>query len=191
MDTQNISLKLFVADGAAASPHDVVRAFHRFIQEKALDELLIDVADYAHVHRGPGVLLVAHEAHYGFEDGSDGQLGLKYSRKRGATGSLADRIRVALRKVVAAARLLEADAALSGTLRFRSDALRLSIEDRLLAPNDASTLATVTAALTPVLEEAFGAAPTLTHRSGAREPFAVDVRLAGAASLEDVAKRLA
>ena len=124
MDTQNITFKLFAADGASAAPHDVVRAFHRWIQERALDELLIDVADYAHVHRGPGVLLVAHEAHYGFEHGSDGRLGLKYARKRGAAGTLGERIAVALRKVVRAARLLETDPALA--LRFRSDELRFS-----------------------------------------------------------------
>jgi hypothetical protein len=189
MDTQNLTFKLFTADGVDAPPHDVVRAFHRWIQERALDELLIDVADYAHVHRGPGVLLVAHEAHYGFEHGSDGRLGLKYARKRGAVGTLGERIGVALKKVVTAARLLETDPALA--LRFRSDELRFSIEDRLHAPNDAGTLGTVTAALAPVLEAAFGAAPLLTHRLAAREPFAVHVRLAGAVPLEAAAKRLA
>ncbi|MEJ7733086.1 MAG: hypothetical protein WKG00_28305 [Polyangiaceae bacterium] len=192
MDTQNVTFKLFVADSASAAPHDVTRAFHRWIQERALDELLIDVADYAHVHGGPGVLLVAHEAHYGFEHGSDGRLGLKYARKRGAAGSLGERIGVALKKVVRAARLLETDPALA--LRFRSDELRFSIEDRLRAPNDEGTLATVTAALVPVLEAAFGVAPALTqaqrHGQAAREPFAVDVRLPGALSLEDAAKRL-
>ena len=194
MDTQNITFKLFAADGDAPPTHDVVRAFHRFIQEKVLDELLIDVADYGHVHRGPGVMLIAHEAHYGFEHGSDGRLGLKYARKRGAPGSataFAERLQLALRKAVAAARALEADPGLSGKLRFRSDELRFSIEDRLHAPNDAGTLATVRDALTPLLERAFGVAPQLAHRDAPREPFAVDVRLPGAVTLEEAARRLA
>lgn len=193
MDTQNITFKLFAADGDAAVPgaHDVVRAFHRIIQEKALDELLIDVADYGHVHRGPGVMLIAHEAHYGFEHGSDARLGLKYARKRGPAGPFEARLQTALRKAVAAARVLEADPGLRGKLRFRSDALRFSIEDRLHAPNDAQTLATVVAALAPLLERVFGVTPEIAHHQAPKEPFAVDVRLAGAVTLEEAAQRLA
>ena len=54
--------------------------FHDWIQNQRLDELLIDVVDYRHVHDGPGVILIAHDAHYAF-DTSEGRLGLLYSRR--------------------------------------------------------------------------------------------------------------
>ena len=38
--------------------------FHRWIQTRAVDGLLIDVADYTHLKDGPQVLLAGHEGNY-------------------------------------------------------------------------------------------------------------------------------
>ncbi len=42
---QRIGLKLFCADGVAVRPHEFVPVFHRWIQQHAVDQMLIDVAD--------------------------------------------------------------------------------------------------------------------------------------------------
>ena len=44
---------------------------------------MIDVANYAHVPKGPGVALIGHGTDY-FIDEGEGRLGLLYNRKRGA-----------------------------------------------------------------------------------------------------------
>ena len=81
LDAPQFSVKFPTREGVALTPQGVVPSFHKWIQNGSLDELLIDVTSYAHVHRGPGVLLIAHEAHYAFEE-TDGEPGLRYVRKR-------------------------------------------------------------------------------------------------------------
>ena len=48
---------------------EFIPVFHDWIQTQQLAELLIDVADYRHVPHGPGVVLVAHDAHYAMDLG--------------------------------------------------------------------------------------------------------------------------
>src|SRR4030095_5221476 len=65
---QRIGVKLFAADGSSVQPREFVPIFHRWIQTQAVaNHLLIDVADYAHVPDGPGVLLVAHEGNFSLD----------------------------------------------------------------------------------------------------------------------------
>lgn len=51
--------------------------FHRFIQNGRVEGLILDVADYRHVQRGPGVVLVGHDVDYGISTS-----GLSVTRKR-------------------------------------------------------------------------------------------------------------
>ena len=79
---QHVQVK-FPAGEAGAGTVDLAAAipvFHRWIQQQALPGLLLDVADYRHVPEGPGVVLVAHEAIYGLDQGG-GRLGLLYNRR--------------------------------------------------------------------------------------------------------------
>ena len=81
METVKYDLKLFLQDASQVNLEDVIPVFHEWIQNRVLDELLIDVVDYRHVHNGPGVMLIAHDAHYAI-DVADGHMGLLYSRRR-------------------------------------------------------------------------------------------------------------
>ena len=64
----------------------LVPVFHEWIRAKKIpNELLIDVADYAHVPQGPGVVLIGHQSDY-YLDVADDRPGLLYSRKRGFDG---------------------------------------------------------------------------------------------------------
>ena len=67
---------------------------------------MIDVANYAHVPKGPGVVLIGHGSDY-FIDEGEGRLGLLHSRKRGAPDA-GDRLADAFRRTLHAASLLEA-----------------------------------------------------------------------------------
>lgn len=113
-------------------PEAHIPVFHRWIQTHRLPLVLIDVADYAHVPNGPGVLLVSHEYNI-FADRFDGRPGLTVQRKlRGdvGTGSLVETLRTGL----AAVRELEKEASLSGS-RFHVDRVEIVANDRLRAPN--------------------------------------------------------
>ena len=155
---QRIGLKVFVDDEAVLSPRDVIPVFHRWIQTRAVDGMLIDVADYTHLPTGPLVLLVAHEGRYVLDRGDD-RLGLQYMRTQPLAGSLETRLRTLAGTLVRAARLLEGEATLPGPVRFRGDEIDWVANDRLLAPNTPETLSAVRPGFESFLGDAVGTAP--------------------------------
>ncbi|WP_428938495.1 hypothetical protein [Fontivita pretiosa] len=164
MESSKLSFKLF-AQEFAGPIEQFVPVFHSWIQTHAIaDHLLIDVADYAHVHNGPGIVLVAHEANYSF-DLRDGRPGLTYQRKRPLPGSLADRIRAAFDATLAAARLL------SEHVRFRADEIEFRVCDRLHAPNTAETFELLKPQLLRLFPDA-----RLTRNEDPLELFTVTIR---------------
>src|SRR5689334_10419959 len=96
MEIQHINVKLFVQDPASVNLERLVPIFHRWIQDQAREEILIDVADYRHVPAGPGVLLIGHEANYSV-DNTGLRLGVRYNRKAASSGSNQDRLKQATR----------------------------------------------------------------------------------------------
>jgi hypothetical protein len=176
VDAQRIFVKLFLDASSSVAPREVVPVFHGWIQSRGLDEVLVDVADYTHVHHGPGVLLVCHAANYGIEL-RDGRPGLFYSRKRDMSGSWDERVAASFRAVLAAARKLEEDPALAGRLRFSTREMVFRISDRLLAPNTPETFEAAAPGLGRVLTRLFAGAPfDLAPVGGADEMFTAIVR---------------
>lgn len=125
-------VKFAAAEPERFDPEAHIPVFHRWIQQRRLPLVLIDVADYAHVHEGPGVLLVSHEYNI-YADRFDGRPGLTVQRKlRGAAGadSLVDTLRIGLLAVEA----LAGEASLPGS-KFRVSEVEVVANDRLRAPN--------------------------------------------------------
>jgi hypothetical protein len=144
---------------------DFVPIFHSWIQTRAVpDHLLIDVANYAHVHNGPGIVLVSHEANYSL-DTRGGRLGLTYQRKQPISGTFAERVRVTYQAVQHAASLLK------DKLSFRRDEFEFRTCDRLNAPNTAETFQ----AVRPDLERVWPGAK-LEFQPSELELFTVVVR---------------
>ncbi len=150
MELQHINAKLLVEDPAAVDLERLIPIFHRWIQDQNREELLLDVADYRHVDAGPGVILIGHEANFSV-DNTDHRLGVRYNRKGASGGSNQDRLRQATRAALLACQELEADPSLEGKLRFNGRDIELSINDRLIAPNQAAARE----ALEPELREFF------------------------------------
>jgi hypothetical protein len=137
IDLQHINIKLYLKD-SGADLASVIPIFHSWIQNQVFNELLIDVADYRHVHHGPGLMLIGHEADYSL-DQTDGRLGLRYNRKSPVPGTNLERLVQATRAALIAAQRLEADTRVNQSLSFNGQDLQLIINDRLLAPNDKAT----------------------------------------------------
>ena len=140
MDTVKYELKLFLDDPSGVELEEFIPVFHDWIQAQQLAELLIDVADYRHVPQGPGIVLIAHDAHY-VMDLTDARLGLLYSRRRethpsrSAIQSVEERLRSVWHCALTACQRLEAHPVLHGRLQFRGNELLLRCNDRLQAPN--------------------------------------------------------
>jgi hypothetical protein len=187
MESSKLSFKLFVENSASVQHiTDVVPVFHSWIQTHAItDHLLIDVADYAHVHDGPGIVLVSHEANYSFDTRS-GKLGLTYQRKQPLQGDFADRAGAALRATVDAAKLIEAAPAFEGRVKFRTDEIEFRICDRLLAPNHPETFGAIRNDLVSLFGDA-----KLEYQPSARELFTVTIHPGRNESLTKLSDRLA
>ena len=171
MQLQHVNIKIYVDGDMTVDPERFIEVFHRWIAQSSLDELLIDVADYRHVPRGPGVVLIGHEADYSMEN-IGGRFGLRYNRKAALEGTNQDRFSQALRSAANACRMLEADF----ELKFSRQQFELFINDRALAPNTPETFAAVKPELDSFLKQVLGHdAMSLEHQSDPRRLFGVEV----------------
>jgi hypothetical protein len=176
VDVQHISLKVFAREPAAVDLADAIPVFHRWIQESACEELLIDVADYRHVPAGPGVLLIGHEANYSL-DCSSNRLGLLYNRKTTLPGSLEEKLAQAYGQAVAASKRLEEEPEFKGKLKFDTGDCEVIVNDRLLAPNNEATWVALRPALEAFFDGQFGAGAYSLERLGEpRERFRAGAR---------------
>ena len=180
---ENFSIKAFFADPPGAPAGDaIIPVFHGWIRDARItDDVLIDVADYAHVQDGPGVLLVCHEGHYVI-DHRAGRPGLAYHRKRGAAGSSASAsFLVALDRLWRAAELLAGEPTLAGKVAFEKTALCVRVLDRLRAPNDDASFAELEPVLVAAMRERFGGLDVAIERDLAdpRAPLTAWIRTQG------------
>jgi hypothetical protein len=160
---EHVNVKIFARNNVDLAP--AIPVFHRWIQENACPELLIDVADYRHVPAGPGVLLVGHEANYSL-DSAEERLGLLYNRKAALNGTTRHKIWQAIEAALHACRRLEDEPAFEGLLRFDAGDCEIIFNDRLLTPNTEATWAVLQPDLDSVLRSLFGPMPYTLRRAG-------------------------
>lgn len=186
MAAQKLHLKFFAEKAAPPELDRFVLAFHAFIRDKKLgSEVLLDVADYAHVHHGPGVVLIGHEADYSM-DMAEGRLGLLVNRKRGGPADLSEAILDAARRALRACSLLEAETG----IRFATDEVLLRLSDRLLASNTKEHFSELSGALEAVFQKIYGPGVQLAHEGGAKELFSVRVKAKERASVSALLEKL-
>src|SRR5450432_2068015 len=152
MLSERLQLKMYLEPSEHFELEALIPVFHRFIRERVMQEILIDVVDYSHVPGGPGVVLIGHAADY-YVGALDGEFGLVYSRKRAAPAPEA-RLEDALRRLTNVGRLLEQESTVK--LRFRSNELSLRLTDRLNAPNDDASFATAKAEVESMFGRLYG-----------------------------------
>ena len=195
MDSVKYELKLFFQDDSDVTLESFIPVFHRWIQTQCLEELLIDVADYRHVHHGPAVVLIAHDAHYVI-DVDQGRPGLLYSRRREthrsreALASVPDRLASVFQCALTACQALEEDPVFAGRLRFRTDELLLRVNDRLLAPNTPEVCDELWRELAPLLASVYGAHVDLTQRPEEASRLTVHMRATDAPDIGTLLMRL-
>src|SRR5688572_20534729 len=133
MQVNRLSVKYFVQGDVPFDLAALTPVFQRWIQEHALEGLLIDVADYKHVLNGPGIVLRGHECDTSF-DLRGGRAGVMYTAKREQSGTLEEQVGQALRLAEQAGQKLEDDPSLNG-VRFDFGEAEIILLDRLNTPN--------------------------------------------------------
>jgi hypothetical protein len=190
MELQHVNVKLSLADPAGFDLEPLIPIFHSWIQDKIFEERLLDIADYRHVHNGPGVVLIGHEGDYAV-DNTDGHLGVRYNRKAAVEGSNRDRLKQAARAALTACQRLEGESRLGGKLRFNGQDVEVFINDRLLAPNREETRERVRPDFQAFSAELFrGADYSSVYASDPRRLFSVSLRASRAFSVADLLTNL-
>jgi hypothetical protein len=171
--------------------HPFIGIFHRFIQQGEVPGLLIDVADYAHVPDGPGVMLIGHDVDYGI-DHSGGRAGLLTTRKRCADVPLAEALRDTLQRALRAVVAIEADDATD--LRFGTAAVTLQFIDRLATPNTDEAYDAVGGEISAIADRLYGpgrARIEREHADDTRRVLTVRIAADEAADANTLVERLA
>jgi hypothetical protein len=186
MNVQHINIKFFVENPQSVNLADYGAIFNSWIQGQRLDELLIDVADYLHVHHGPGIMLIGHEADYSL-DNRAGRLGLLYNRKEPLNGSTQEKLAQAVRAALTVAQILEKE----NGLNFIGSEVQVMVNDRLLVPNTAETLEVIEPDLQAFFNRLYnGAEYTLAHLNDPRERFTVRVKTESSFDADTLLKNL-
>jgi hypothetical protein len=173
MSPQKLQLKIFASPDSARAieSEELIPVFHRWIKEHVLPELIVDVANYAHVPEGPGVGLIGHGSDY-FMDRGEGRLGLVHTRKRSGSPP-AERLTDLARRTLHVASLLEREPALKGKLRFDPSELLLRVNDRLEAPSSDETFGALRGELEALAAKLFGGPFELVRVGGPKDLFSV------------------
>jgi hypothetical protein len=191
MQVQQLGVKLFARDGAAVDQTELTPIFHRWIREDRLPgRLLIDVADYRHVHHGPGIMIVGHEAHYAMDE-AEGRLGLAYHRRRDPLGDVSEKLAEASREALVAADALEQEPSLTGRLGFYGDRVLVRVLSRLATPDLDAAWREFEPAVLAFGERLWaGAKVEVTRTGGAKGPLGAELRSGEDAALETLLSRV-
>lgn len=189
MNLQKVGVKFFLAKGADVPLASFIPVFHRFIQEDQLEGMLVDVTEYTHVHQGPGVLVIAHEANYGLDEES-GKRGFLYSQKRPVEKGSQEHLATAFRRVLKGCGLLEKEASLGG-LKFNTGHFQVFVNDRAEAPFNSESLGQLEEELNTFLPKFLGGEKfQLIPEKDHQKRVGFEVKAAKAESLETLAGRL-
>ena len=185
MNAHKIAVKLYATHLPPLA--SFIPIFHQWIRDKVIpDHLLIDVADYAHVENGPGIVLVSSEANI-FIDENGGRPGLLYVRKTPAAGTFTDRLHAAVAATMLIAERLENEAAFADQLKFDTHELQVRLNDRLLTPNNEQTLAATAPAFESLTRSLYPNQPVEVRSVGKeRELFTIRIVAPSAPLLQEI-----
>jgi hypothetical protein len=180
-------IKFFLKNPEGVDVAAFMGVFQRWIQQNALEGLLIDVADYRHVFEGPAIILIGHESDYAIES-RNGQIGLLYTRKHQLEPDLQLQLRTSFRVALTACELLEKDTTFEPRLKFRTNEIEIRFADRLQLPNRPESFDLVKNDLETVLAEVYG--NNTVHfapvQQDARHIFTIKVQGEGAVGISDL-----
>ena len=190
MDLHKFGIKFLATDAQGIDILELIPIYHRWIQDKALDDLLIDVADYSHVPAGPGVMLIAHEGNYALDE-TGHERGIVYYSKQKLTGELPERFAQVAYKALEATQLMSSDADLEGALHVSGTELQFFANDRLAAPNTDEAYEEIEPAFKRFLDRLYDGAPyTLSREEDPKERLSFRVHVKANVSVDTLLSRL-
>jgi hypothetical protein len=155
MDLQRIDLKALLDAPRDVKLDALLGIFARWRNDKDHPACWVDLADYAHMSRGAGVVIVGKQGMFGVTRFDPG-LGLFYSGRADYDGSYEKRILESFRRHLALAAALHREPDYPAELQATTGAWELSVNDRLNFPNTEQTDRLLRPAIEAALDKLFG-----------------------------------
>ena len=187
---QRIQIKILSNAPQDLSLEPFIEIFARWRKEKHPAEW-VDLADYAHVPRGPGIVLIGQRCNFAF-DTADPAPGILYTAKKGLTGTHPERLHSALQWCLELSQRFVGEPQFPPAVKLRTGALEIRFPDRLETPNTASA----DDALRPVVQQALDAfygtgGYALIPQTDPRQCYGFSVQAKQAIPLEALLERVA
>ena len=174
MELQKIAVKIFTETPDRVPLSDFIDVFHGWIQ--ATDGIYHDVADYSHMHAGPGIVLVANSANVGIDE-TGNRRGLLLTQKAHVNGSNAQTLKETLRSALENCRKLENDPKLKGELKFSGNEIAFAVNDRLAAPQEEAAFSELKREVESLAQKIFaGAGFTVKRAADPRQRLNITVK---------------
>ncbi len=187
---QRIQIKIGTEAPRKINLDPFLEIFGRWRTEKEHPAEWVDLADYAHMSRGPGVMLIGHRCNISFDLTNPGP-GVLYSARKGLNGSHAERIASAFQWCLELTKRLMAEKEFPASVRLRPEAIEIRFNDRLETPNETSTDEELRGPLLQVLDALFGPnAYEMIPQSDPKESYGFSIKANKAESLDLLLKRM-
>lgn len=155
IDLQRINVKMLAQAPPDFELNPFLAIFGRWRNDKEHPEVWVDLADYAHMPKGPGVVLIGKRGNFSI-DLADPAPGLLYCGKRDYEGSNEQRILETFRRGIGLVKPLLAEADYPPQLQLQPEAWELTFNDRLDTPNTDATDAELRPGIDAALKTLFG-----------------------------------
>ena len=185
-DLQRIDWKVLVDTPENYSADPILTVFERWRQETDAPSDWVDLADYAHMQRGPRVMMAGKREHFSLDTNVPG-VGLLLQTRKGLEGSIEERFVEAMKRHLALAVRLTGEEEWPLELEPQGDKWIVAINDRLGFPNDEATEAALKSGLTAALDRIFGAGEyALTRDEDPQRRYGYSVQAKTARTLAEI-----
>ena len=189
-EIQKVSVKILSNAPPTLDLDPLLSVFARWRTESAHPAQWVDLADYAHMARGAGIVLIGHLCNFAFDMGSPSP-GILYARKKGLDGAVEDRLLTVFHDCFEMAQRLRAEPEFPAGVGLETGRLELAFNDRLETHNTERTDELLRSSVKAALDRLFGSGGYELHRqSDPAKLYGFSVRAPGAADLPDLIGRL-
>ena len=156
MDLQRIDLKALVDAPRDVNLNALLAIFSRWRNDKEHPARWVDLADYAHMSRGAGIMIVGKQGIFGITR-FEPALGLFYSGRADYEGPIEQRLIESFRRHLALTEALLQEPDYPAGLKTLTGSWELTINDRLEFPNNDETDELLGPGIRAALDKLFGA----------------------------------
>ena len=182
-ELQRIHVKLLADAPPDLGLEPFLAIFGRWRHDETHPAQWIDLADYAHMVKGPGIVLVGKQGNFSANRDDPG-LGLLYAGKAGFEGSAEERVLEAFRRCLELTLAIVAEPEYPAALKLEPGSWELFINDRLNFPNSEATDGVLRAPIASALNALFGPGGyNLTPDTDPQRRYAFSIRAASPVDL--------